>query len=45
MDFKSEDKIKVYCNNMFEKLPISLSKNSEFCDILFFIVLSYRCYC
>ncbi|MDA2802773.1 hypothetical protein PAK32_11345, partial [Staphylococcus aureus] len=25
-----------------EKLPISLSKNSEFCDILFFIVLSYR---
>ncbi|HIH7666739.1 TPA: hypothetical protein ACYSS0_000455, partial [Staphylococcus aureus] len=22
--------------------PISLSKNSEFCDILFFIVLSYR---
>ncbi|MFW2693493.1 hypothetical protein ACN6L8_12440, partial [Staphylococcus aureus] len=21
---------------------ISLSKNSEFCDILFFIVLSYR---
>ncbi|MDT3987574.1 hypothetical protein RPO65_00855, partial [Staphylococcus aureus] len=24
------------------KLPISLSKNSEFCDILFFIVLSYR---
>ncbi|MEZ2043714.1 hypothetical protein QUD33_17515, partial [Staphylococcus aureus] len=32
MDFKNEDKIKVYCNNMFEKLPISLSKNSEFCD-------------
>ncbi|NGD05903.1 hypothetical protein G0X40_01680, partial [Staphylococcus aureus] len=30
MDFKNEDKIKVYCNNMFEKLPISLSKNSEF---------------
>ncbi|MDQ4661944.1 hypothetical protein RB647_11560, partial [Staphylococcus aureus] len=27
----------MYCNNMFEKLPISLSKNSEFCDILFFI--------
>ncbi|MDQ7107505.1 hypothetical protein RBI03_04175, partial [Staphylococcus aureus] len=26
MDFKNEDKIKVYCNNMFEKLPISLSK-------------------
>ncbi|HHQ2174775.1 TPA: hypothetical protein ACSPCE_002498, partial [Staphylococcus aureus] len=25
-----------------EKLPISLSENSEFCDILFFIVLSYR---
>ncbi|HHE7789511.1 hypothetical protein RCF39_11820, partial [Staphylococcus aureus] len=22
--------------------PISLSENSEFCDILFFIVLSYR---
>ncbi|HBC4763562.1 TPA: hypothetical protein KES70_002261 [Staphylococcus aureus] len=42
MYFKNEDKIKVYCNNMFEKLAISLSKNSEFCDILFFIVLSYR---
>ncbi|HCY0045225.1 TPA: hypothetical protein PT653_001145 [Staphylococcus aureus] len=28
MDFKNEDKIKVYCNNMFEKLPISLSENS-----------------
>ncbi|HHB3683831.1 TPA: hypothetical protein ACN80Q_001999 [Staphylococcus aureus] len=32
----------MYCNNMFEKLPISLSENSEFSDILFFIVLSYR---
>ncbi|HHB6014489.1 TPA: hypothetical protein ACN9E1_001933 [Staphylococcus aureus] len=32
----------MYCNNMFGKLPISLSENSEFCDILFFIVLSYR---
>ncbi|WP_223289646.1 hypothetical protein [Staphylococcus aureus] len=32
----------MYCNNMFEKLPISLSEKSEFCDILFFIVLSYR---
>ncbi|EOA8668605.1 TPA: hypothetical protein ACN85H_002080 [Staphylococcus aureus] len=32
----------MYCNNMFEKLPIYLSENSEFCDILFFIVLSYR---
>ncbi|WP_233642102.1 hypothetical protein [Staphylococcus aureus] len=32
----------MYCNNMFEKLPIYLSKNSEFRDILFFIVLSYR---
>ncbi|MCL7431816.1 hypothetical protein M8390_06530 [Staphylococcus aureus] len=32
----------MYCNNMFEKLPISLSENSEFCGILFFIVLSYR---
>ncbi|EOB9328551.1 TPA: hypothetical protein ACOG2J_002009 [Staphylococcus aureus] len=32
----------MYCNNMFEKLPISLSENSEFWDILFFIVLSYR---
>ncbi|HGZ4289002.1 TPA: hypothetical protein ACOHLI_001707 [Staphylococcus aureus] len=32
----------MYCNNMFEKLPISLSENSEFYDILFFIVLSYR---
>ncbi|WP_258029633.1 hypothetical protein [Staphylococcus aureus] len=32
----------MYCNNMFEKLTIYLSKNSEFCDILFFIVLSYR---
>ncbi|EOA8459002.1 hypothetical protein ACIM7N_001849 [Staphylococcus aureus] len=32
----------MYCNNMFEKLPIFLSENSEFCDILFFIVLSYR---
>ncbi|HFV7275084.1 TPA: hypothetical protein ACH92I_000825 [Staphylococcus aureus] len=32
----------MYCNNMFEKLLIFLSKNSEFCDILFFIVLSYR---
>ncbi|HHM3762842.1 hypothetical protein [Staphylococcus aureus] len=32
----------MYCNNMFEKLPISLSENPEFCDILFFIVLSYR---
>ncbi|HHM3696062.1 TPA: hypothetical protein ACROM0_001744 [Staphylococcus aureus] len=32
----------MYCNNMFEKLPIPLSENSEFCDILFFIVLSYR---
>ncbi|ORN82003.1 hypothetical protein B8A15_06995 [Staphylococcus aureus] len=42
MDFKTEDKLNVYCYNMFEKLPISLSHNSEFCDILFFIVLSYR---
>ncbi|WP_414625707.1 hypothetical protein [Staphylococcus schweitzeri] len=29
-------------NNMFEKFSKFLSKNSEFCDILFFIVLSYR---